>query len=97
LNFPQERQRGSTKSSKYRGVSWYNSRNKWKAEIYYDGKRHRLGSFEDEEEAAKAYDRARGCTREGTLSRIFLHNQLSAKLEINGRGCGEKHESRSGT
>jgi hypothetical protein len=58
LNFPAEGESGSTKSSKYRGVCWYKNRNKWKAEIYYDGKRHRLGSFEDEEEAAKAYDKA---------------------------------------
>jgi hypothetical protein len=45
-------------SSKYRGVSWYKSSNKWKVQINYDGQQHRLGHFEDEEEAARAYDRA---------------------------------------
>jgi hypothetical protein len=44
--------------SKYRGVSWSKSSHKWEALIRYDGKRHNLGYFENEEEAAKAYDRA---------------------------------------
>jgi hypothetical protein len=58
LNFPAEGESGCTKSSKYRGVSWFKSENKWEAKIGYDGKSHNLGSFEDEEEAARAYDRA---------------------------------------
>jgi hypothetical protein len=58
LNFPAEGESGSRKSSKYRGVSWHKNRNKWAAEITYDGKKHHLGVFEDEEEAARVYDRA---------------------------------------
>jgi hypothetical protein len=58
LNFPAAGESGSRKSSSYRGVSWNKSGNKWRAQIKYDGKRHALGSFDDEEEAAKAYDRA---------------------------------------
>jgi TPR repeat protein len=58
LNFPAEGESGSRKSSKYRGVCWHKSSNKWKVQLYYDGKHHHLGCFEDEEEAAKAYDRA---------------------------------------
>jgi hypothetical protein len=58
LNFPAEGESGSRKSSKYRGVSWLKSRNKWKVVIRCDGKQHYLGYFEDEEKAAKAYDRA---------------------------------------
>jgi hypothetical protein len=58
LNFPAEGESGSRKSSQYRGVNWNTTRNKWVANIYYDGKQHFLGSFEDEEEAARAYDRA---------------------------------------
>jgi hypothetical protein len=44
--------------SKYRGVYWYQCINKWRAQLQYDGKNHNLGSFEDEKEAARAYDRA---------------------------------------
>jgi hypothetical protein len=58
LNFPAEGESGSRKSSKYRGVNWKKIRNTWVAEITCNGKRHHLGYFEDEEEAARAYDRA---------------------------------------
>jgi hypothetical protein len=58
LNFPAEGESGPRKSSKYRGVSWFKSRNKWQAQIQFDGKQHNLGHFEAEEEAARAYDRA---------------------------------------
>jgi hypothetical protein len=58
LNFPVEGESGSRKSSKYRGVCWNKRETKWKAGIGYDGKQHHLGYFEDEEEAAWAYDKA---------------------------------------
>jgi hypothetical protein len=58
LNFPAEGEGGIRKSSKYRGVSRDKNSSKWVAKISYDGKQHNLGLFEDEEEAAKAYDRA---------------------------------------
>jgi hypothetical protein len=58
LNFPAEGESGSRKSSKYRGVSWCKRDNKWRPQIRYDGKKHNLGYFEDEEEAANAYERA---------------------------------------
>jgi hypothetical protein len=46
--------RVSTKSSKYRGVSWKN--NQWYASIKVAGKMENLGYFDDEAEAARAFD-----------------------------------------
>jgi len=43
-------------SSKYKGVSWNKKRQKWAAYIKKDKKQTRIGFFEDEVEAAKAYD-----------------------------------------
>jgi len=45
-------------SSIYKGVMWYKSRNKWCAEIKVDGRKIFLGYFENEIDAAKAYDAA---------------------------------------
>ena len=48
--------RVSTKSSKYRGVSWCKKSNQWKAQIKVAGKKENLGYFDDEAEAARAFD-----------------------------------------
>ncbi len=45
-------------SSKYRGVCWHKQRSKWKAEIKVNQMKKHLGLFENEIEAAKAYDEA---------------------------------------
>ncbi|MBN1787090.1 MAG: HNH endonuclease [Sedimentisphaerales bacterium] len=45
-------------SSKYKGVSLYKGYKKWRASIRYDNKYKHLGYFENEIEAAKAYDEA---------------------------------------
>ncbi len=44
-------------SSKYKGVKRNKANKKFKAAITCDGKRHYLGTFKDEIEAAKAYDK----------------------------------------
>lgn len=43
-------------SSRYKGVSWACSRHKWQAHIQSTDKRHSLGRFDNEEEAARAYN-----------------------------------------
>jgi hypothetical protein len=48
--------RVSTKSSKYRGVSWDKRDNQWHACIRVAGKKENLGFFDDEEAAARAFD-----------------------------------------
>lgn len=44
------------KTSLYRGVSWDKKRKKWVAEIRFNNKRNHLGRFENEVDAALAYD-----------------------------------------
>jgi hypothetical protein len=48
----------TTGSSKYKGVSWDSSRNKWVAQIKFEREQYFLGRFDSEESAAKAYDDA---------------------------------------
>jgi len=46
----------ATGTSKYKGVSWHKSRSKWSARIRCDRKFYNLGEFDNEMEAAMAYD-----------------------------------------
>ncbi len=46
------------RSSRYKGVSWQASRGKWYAQIRIDGRSKNLGRFDEEEDAARAYDKA---------------------------------------
>jgi hypothetical protein len=45
-------------SSKYKGVSWNRYKKKWSVQIRYNSKSKFIGFFENEIEAAKAYDKA---------------------------------------
>lgn len=49
--------KGTEPFVKYKGVSWSNKKNKWQAEITENGKKKHLGYFNDQLEAAEAYDR----------------------------------------
>jgi hypothetical protein len=44
-------------SSSYRGVWWNKKQKIWRAAIFREGRTQYLGYFNDEVEAAKAYDR----------------------------------------
>lgn len=44
--------------SKFKGVFWYKDKQRWKPELYFRGKKIYLGSFTDELDAAKAYNKA---------------------------------------
>ncbi len=50
-----KRKRPGPSTSRFRGVSLLPN-NKWLAQIKYGGRNHHIGSFDEEEEAAKAYD-----------------------------------------
>lgn len=54
--FNRTKQKGT--SSKYKGVTWLKTTNKWKAQIQINKKHVYLGSFLLEIDAAEAYDKA---------------------------------------
>jgi len=45
-------------TSRFKGVSWHKCVGKWRADIGVNGRHLSLGHFEEEEDAARAYDRA---------------------------------------
>ena len=45
------------KSSRYTGVSWHKNIKKWVSRIYINGKLKNIGSFINEEDASKAYQK----------------------------------------
>jgi hypothetical protein len=57
-NSTNKRKTFSKTSSKYKGVFWENSCNRWRAQISLFGKNKHIGVFVNEKEAALAYDRA---------------------------------------
>ena len=54
-NICNQRPKGGT--SKYKGVCFQKRENKWKAKIRFNGKGIHIGNFDEEIDAAKAYDK----------------------------------------
>ncbi|MHC4483546.1 MAG: AP2 domain-containing protein, partial [Planctomycetota bacterium] len=52
------RKQRQTSGSIYKGLVWDKRLNKWQVRIWVNRKRIYIGSFEDQIEAAKAYDKA---------------------------------------
>ncbi|MGH0943809.1 AP2/ERF family transcription factor [Bacillus mycoides] len=53
-----KRKGNNNSSSKYKGVSWDKSREKWRAAIMSNGKTMHLGRYDNEDDAALAYNEA---------------------------------------
>jgi hypothetical protein len=50
--------RNGNNTSKYKGVGFHSARKKWRARIKIEGEEISLGYWDNEIDAAKAYDRA---------------------------------------
>jgi len=51
-------QRSRDGTSEFKGVHWHKRKKKWEAEIMHNEKHFHVGSFVNEEDAARAYDAA---------------------------------------
>ena len=70
-------------SSRYVGVRWMQTRRRWAAEISHEGRRQHLGTFAEEEAAARAFDdaarRLRGDKAHGERGRWRLNFPTGAE------------------
>lgn len=70
---------GREYTSKYKGVSWDEPRGKWKAQLQHEGKNRFIGRYDEEEDAAAAYDeRAREVF--GEHARLNFPDEPPARL-----------------
>jgi hypothetical protein len=81
--------RKSHGTSRFKGVWWHRARRKWIAVICHKGKNTILGRFDDEVEAAKAYDRA---ARERFGAFAYLNFPQSGNIvRLSGCICARSH------
>lgn len=87
-----------TGARRYRGVYWHKASNKWRANIKHDGKKVALGAHVNEDDAAKAFDRAairydtcgskHSPQRRWSLPALLArHPRLAAALNDHHYGC----------
>lgn len=83
---PIEARSGRSSTSAYRGVSWSSRDQRWRADLRFKRRLKFLGCFNEEKEAAIAYDKAvlETLPRDQALSKInFLESAISFQDPIN--------------
>ena len=81
--------RGST--SRFAGVSWWNHRGRWRAEIRKEGKHTFLGYFKSEADAAQAYDAAARKLHGEFARPNFMTPSEAARYGVAPESHGEAH------
>jgi hypothetical protein len=66
-------------TSAYRGVTWSKEYGQWRAQIWHQGRTQHLGRFNDEGEAARAYD-ARARQLHGVAARLNFPRHCTASI-----------------
>jgi len=67
--------RKASNTSKHKGVSWNKKHKKWETHITFNGKQHYLGSYSEEDEAAKVVRAAESRRTEGTLGEYLIERK----------------------
>ena len=75
------RRQDASRSSKYVGATFDRLTNKWKAQIYIDGKQHFIGLYGNEEDAAKDHARAVFKYKGGAVGIERLKSQQRRKVQ----------------
>lgn len=74
----QSNRRNGYGKSRYVGVAWEESHERWKVTVMHEGKQHYVGVYRDEVEAAKAYN----------VASIRLRGEHAGTNLIDGYSCG---------
>ena len=75
------------KTSRFTGVSWFERTGKWTAAISVQGYQTFLGSFDEEEDAARTYDAALGSSTRASRRSTSLGKRRSPRLWPRCRRC----------